>query len=121
METKNELKENITAKPDRNEVEGADTGCYRHVNQLEITPGVWTKCCSVAFVTIEGKSHVIAQADLRRKELHKNINLICAAPDLYEALTEVLYNVGELNIELDYSVHMKMINALNKAAGKTVD
>lgn len=122
------------ARPDERSEE-ADTRCYRHVNQLGITPGGWeSRNSGNGYLFVETINHDDGSdtvCKMNKQWLHDervmaNLNLIMAAPDMYEALVEITKHLPKLSsfpkTPTEHGRATKMVyDAINKAAGKVVD
>ena len=94
----------------------ADTGRYRHINQLGITPGEWRLKPSGNGVdrNIVSDESVMPIAQYI---LPVNAKLMSAAPDMYE----VLYYIYLQGKRIDTGLAVRIRSALEKAAGKIID
>lgn len=83
-------------KPKRNPTEcneGADNRCYRHVNQLGITPAPWY--CEITHNKTD--SHVMSINSLMpvcQHVLPHNQNIVVLAPDMAETIVSCYKDMG---------------------------
>lgn len=88
------------------------------MTETKFTPGPWRRCTFRGIEDVATKSVVAVMASREKKELDANAHLIAAAPEMYEALEEVLEMFESVSKGIDWGktfLTADMIRKMNEA------